>query len=422
MFNLDAKPLHCEHTNSFKPFLFSHSMSDFIREDKAATILSKIQGSFPKVKLHFSGSTPPEIFVGRVNYPNVFSGILAPDYKGDTTVLASPEEWVKQNLSIEQVLSHRGSMVYGRQVTNIKANKSLSAVTQQLALASKPVSTEFFLKKQPTLQYTSSSVMSIMANPAPIERVILEENPFIEKKVDYLSTDYDVKATTALKELYSSNIQISHLQKLFSAGLLGIKPQRKLVPTKWGITAVDDTLSKYLLEKIKTYKEISEILLFSDNYAGNYYHILLLPGEFKFEVMEEAVPSISNLTKENLMQQDIGFWQDYEGFFGRKDYASSVTGAYYANRLSICEYLEKIKRQATIIVFRETTEEYYAPLGVGILREVTRKAMQGLPEKANSLDSALKIIDSRIKVPIEKFKKISWIILNYKKQKRLNEF
>jgi len=397
-------------------------MSDFIREDKAATILSKIQGSFPKVKLHFSGSTPPEIFVGRVNYPNVFSGILSPDYKGDTTVLASPEEWVKKNLSIEQVLSYRGSMVYGRQVTNIKANKSLSNVTQQLALASKPVSTEFFLKRQPTLQYTSSSVMSIMANPAPIEKVILEENPFVEKKVDYLTADYDVKATTALKELYSSNIQVSHLQKLFSAGLLGVKPQRKLVPTKWGITAVDDTLSKYLLAKIKTYKEISEILLFTDNYAGNYYNILLLPGEFKFEVMEEAVPTISNPTKENLMQQDIGFWQDYEGFFGRKEYASSVTGAYYSNRLAICEYLEKIKRQANIIVFRETTDEYYAPLGVGILREVTRKAMQGLPVKVDSLASALKIIDSRIKVPIEKFSKLSWIILNYKKQKRLTEF
>lgn len=397
-------------------------MSDFIREDKAATILSKIQGSFPKVKLHFSGSTPPEIFVGRVNYPNVFSGILSPDYKGDTTVLASPEEWVKKNLSIEQVLSYRGSMVYGRQITNIKANKSLSNVTQQLALASKPVSTEFFLKRQPTLQYTSSSVMSIMANPAPIERVLLEENPFIEKKVDYLTADYDVKATTALKELYSSNIQVSHLQKLFSAGLLGVKPQRKLVPTKWGITAVDDTLSKYLLAKIKTYKEISEILLFTDNYAGNYYNILLLPGEFKFEVMEEAVPNILNPTKENLMQQDIGFWQDYEGFFGRKEYASSVTGAYYANRLGICEYLEKIKRQANIIVFRETTDEYYAPLGVGILREVTRKAMQGLPVKVDSLASALKIIDSRIKVPIEKFSKLSWIILNYKKQKRLTGF
>lgn len=397
-------------------------MGDFIRDDKAAVILSKIQGSFPKVKLHFSGSTPPEIFVGRMNYPNVFSGILAPDYKGDTTVLSSPEEWVKQNLPIETVLAHRGSMVYGRQMTNVKLNKSLSDVTQQLALSSKPVATEFFLKRQPTLQYTSSKVMSIMANPAPIERVILEENPFVEKKVDYISSDYDVKATTALKELYSSNIKVSHLQKLFSAGLLGVKTQRKLVPTKWGITAVDDTISKILLKKIKLYKEISEILLFSDNYAGNYYNIILLPGEFKFEVIEESIPEIVDKSKQSLMNHEIGFWQDYEGFFGRKNYASSVTGAYYANRLAICEYLEKIKRQATILVLRETSEEYYAPLGVGILREVTRRAMNQNPEKPESIGETLKIIDSRIKVPIEKFAKISWILANYKKQKKITDF
>jgi len=261
-----------------------------------------------------------------------------------------------------------------------------------------------------------------MANPAPIQKVLLEENPYVDKKVDYLTTDYDVKSTTALKELYSSNIKVSHLQKLFSAGLLGVKPQRKLVPTKWGITAVDDTLSKFLLEKIKNYKEISEILLFSDNYTGNYYNILLLPGEFKFEVIEESISEIENQSKQNLMQQDIGFWQDYEGFFPRKNYASSVTGAYYANRLAVCEFLEKIKRQATIIVFRETTSEYYAPLGVGILREVTRKAMQNQPEKPESLQHALKIIDSRIKVPIEKLTKISWVLSNYGKQKRITDF
>lgn len=396
-------------------------MSDFIRKDKAEVIMEKLKTNFPKPKLHFSGSTPPEIFVGRMNYPNVFSGILSPDFKGDTSVMASPEEWVKNNLSIEQVLTHRGQMIYGRQLTNIKLQKSLSSVTQDLALSSRPVSTEFFLKKLPIQQYTSSKILSIMANPAPIDKVLLEENPFVERKVDYLVSDYDVKATTAMKELYRSNIKISHMQKLLSVGLLGVKTQRKLVPTRWSITAVDDMISKDIMKNIKTYKEIDEIFLFSDNYNGNHYNILLLPGEFKFEVIEAAVPHIDNLSKENLSAHQIGFWKDFEGFFGRKSYAESVTGAYYANRLAICEYLEKIKRQATILVLRETTEEYYAPLGVGILRELTRRAMQS-PEKQESISEALKIIDSKIKIPIKKFEEISWILSNYKKQKRLSEF
>ncbi len=380
-----------------------------IRKDKAETILSQLVKSFPKVKLHFSGSTPPEVFVGRVNYPNVFSGILSPAFKGDTAEMSSPEKWVEKNLSIEEVLAFRGQMVYGRQVTNIKASKSLQNVTQELALSSRSVSTEFFLKKQPTMSYTSSKILPMMANPAPIDRVILEENPFVEKKVDYIVADYDVKANTALQELYKSNISVSHLQKLFSVGLLGIKASRKLVPTKWSITAIDDSLSKSLLEKIRTYKELEEIRIFSDEYNGNLYEIIFLPGEFKLEVIEI-----------NINEQ--GVWRDYEGFFGRKNYASSVTGAYYANRLAICEYLEKIKRQATVLVLRQISEDYYAPLGVGILRELMRRELQKEFIKVNSIREALESSATRLKIPIERYTDISWLVANYGKQKRLFEF
>jgi hypothetical protein len=305
-------------------------------------------------------------------------------------------------------------MIYGRQITNVKMQKSLNSVTQELALSSKPVSTEFFLKRLPTFEFTSSRVLSIMANPAPIDKVLLEENPKVEQKVDHVVSDYDVKAVDAMKELYKSNIKISHLQKLLSVGMLGVKTQRKLVPTKWGITAVDDMISKDLLKKIKTYKEIDEIMVFSDDYNGNYYRILLLPGEFKFEVIEAEVPK--------LPFENIGFWKDYEGIFGRKKYASSVTGAYYANRLAICEYLEKIKRQATILVLREISEEYYAPLGVGILRELTRKAMNSEPKKFSCLQEALNYVGQTLKIPIEKFGEASIILSNYKKQKRLWDF
>ncbi|MBP7708537.1 hypothetical protein KA107_02535 [Candidatus Pacearchaeota archaeon] len=381
-----------------------------IRKDKAETILAQLKNNFPKVKLHFSGSTPPEIFVGRINYPNVFSGILSPTFKGDTSEMSSPEQWVEKNLSIAEVLNFRGQMIYGRQVTNIKASKSLQNVTQELALSSRSVSTEFFLKKQPQLQYTSSNILSIMANPAPIERVILEENPFVEKKVDYIVGDYDVKANTALQELYKAKISVSHLQKLFSVGLLGVKTNRKLVPTKWSITAIDDSISKKLLEKIKLYKEIEEIQIFSDEYNGNHYEIILLPGEFNFEVIE------INVNDQN------GVWRDYEGFFGRKNYASSVTGAYYANRLAICEYLEKFKRQATVLILRQVSEDYYAPLGVGILRELMRRALQKEYQKANLIKEALAFCSTRLRIPIEKYTEISWIVANYGKQKKLFEF
>ena len=84
--------------------------------------------------------------------------------------------------------------------------------------------------------------------------------PKVSKKVDYLTSDYDVKVVDAIKELYQSKTKVDHLQKLLSIGLLGKKIRRRMVPTRWSITATDDTVSKQQLEKIKRKKKIIKIL------------------------------------------------------------------------------------------------------------------------------------------------------------------
>ncbi len=384
---------------------------------KPCEILNRFRENSPKPRLHFSGSSPPEIFVGRIGYPRIFSGILAPTTKGETSQLASPEEWVEKKLTIEQILEMRGQLIYGRSISHIKQNSKIKKITQELAMSSRPVSTEVFLKKKPTLNFHPSKVFSIMTNPAPVKKAILEENPKIEKKVDYIVSDYDVKSVTALKELYKTKILTSHLQKLLSAGLLGIKANRRMVPTRWSITAVDDTLGKQLLEKIRTYPELNNFQLFHYYYNGNHFEILLLPGSWSFEVIE--VSMAGNVW--GGVEKDV-FMQDYEGFFPRKKYAEQVAGGYYADRLGVAEYLEKIKRQATAIVFHEERPEYYAPLGVGIIREAVRQAMQTPPQKPATIQEALSQMALRLKAPISKYKQMSWVLENYGRQKKLKEF
>ena len=112
---------------------------------KPCEILAKFRDKYPKIKLHFSGSSPPEIFVGRANYPNVFSGILSPAEKGNTSILSSCEEWFSNNLTIEQILECRARLIYGRSQSHVKSPRLIS-ITQEIAMSSKPVSTEFFLK------------------------------------------------------------------------------------------------------------------------------------------------------------------------------------------------------------------------------------------------------------------------------------
>jgi len=403
-------------------------------------ILSRFRDKAPRPRLHFSGPSPPEIFVGRIGYPFVNSGILAPsehpqdkENKEKASQLSSPEEWIEQDLNIEQILNMRGQLIYGRGQSHIKSHQptSLKKVTQELALSSKPVSTEVFLKKLPTVTFTASKLFQIITNPAPLKKAILEENPKVHKKVDYLTSDYDVKASTALTELYSvqtttqTRITTTHLQKLLSAGLLGTKNKRRMVPTRWSITAVDDTLGKQLLEKVRYYPELNQIQLFHHDYNGNHFEALLLPGNWSFEVIEVSMEG--STWSDTIHAQGNVFMQDYESFFKRKTYASNVVGAYYADRLAVCEYLNKIKRQATVFLCHEERPEYYAPLGVGIIRESLRKMFANLTKTTSqefpeSIQEALITMGQRLHAPIQRYKNMSWILENYGKQKKLGEF
>jgi len=381
-----------------------------------------------KLVTHFSGKSAPELFVGRIGYPYVNSGILAPQDNDNISNFATAEEWSSNNFSVANVLRLRGQLIYGRAKTNIKSNDRLKQVTQELALSSKPVSTEFFLKKKPTLEFTPDSVFRPMTNPAPIKKVILEENVKVSKKVDYLTSDYDVKATTALQELYQSKTKVDHLQKLLSIGLLGKKIRRRMVPTRWSITATDDTISKQHLERIRYFPEINKITLFSGNFVGNYIEALLLPGKFAFEALEAWIagsiytPDETNNQQPTTNNQTFTFAQDYESFRGRKTYATNVTGGYYAMRLPLTEYLTKINRQATVLIFREIRPEYYAPLGVGIVRETTRRAFNNKPKYFDTIEDAIKNMQTRIQLPMEQIKQKSWLLNEYGKQKTIFDF
>lgn len=362
---------------------------------------------------NFSGSTPPEIFVGSWNYPNVYTGILAPQETGDTSIMSSPELWHKNKLQIADIVKYRNQLIYGRTQSNIKKleTKFLS-VMKEVAMTHKSVATEFHLKKPVTTNKEQDDRSPLITKAADINKVELQENAVVLPKVDSLVNDKETKSTTAIQELHKAKTETSTIIKILSAGLLGLKKNRRLVPTRWAITAVDDALSKNQLEKIKQYQEISEYFVFHAEYLGNHYEFLLIPDTFAFEVIEISI--------KNPYNQAV--WQDYETIFKRKKYADSVTGAYYANRIALTEYLESIKRQATCIVMREIRPQYYAPCGVGILREASREAFRSKPEKFSTLSSALKSIQTRLKQPVSNYTSKSVILKMKKAQTKISNF
>ncbi len=365
----------------------------------------------PKSITEFSGSSPPEIFVGRWNYPNIYTGILAPQEYGDTQIMSSPELWHKNKLPISNIMSFRNKLIYGRTQSNIKKIPAkFKSAFSEIAMTHSSTATEFKLAKPVKAEKHPDSRVPLISRAAQVSSVKLQENTKIQAKVDYLVNDTDAKSVVAIQELHKSNIPVSNIIKLLSAGLLGMKKNRRLVPTRWSITAVDDTISKNKLEKVKQFPEISEFQVFSSEYIGNHYEFLLLPDKYSFEVIEIS------------LKAGAGVWKDFESFFPRKKYADSVTGAYYANRLALVEYLEKIKRQAQCLVIREILPEYYAPCGVGILRETSRAAFTKQPKKFPSLAEALKDIQSRLKQPITNYTSRSELLKNFGAQTKLTRF
>jgi len=315
-------------------------------------------------------ATAPGVFVGRYSYPDINVGIISPpEQVKDAEIYESPKEWVTRELNIPEIVDFRSVLINSKFQTNIKQKTQMLSMSQEVAMASKPVDLEFNLIKKPFYFYKTSNIESPMGATASLKKVSITENIKIDRRVDYIVNDVDLKSVYGLKDLYDRGYDENFLTKLLSVGNLGLKKDRKLVPTRWSITAVDDTLGKKMIEEIKDYKE-SDFKLFFGGTFGNYYLVMLFPRVWSYELFEMYMPKGLLNPSAN-----IEVMTDHEFYDGRKKYAENCVGGYYACRLSILEKLREMKRQAMVVVLRFITDEYTTPLGVWVCRESTRKAL-----------------------------------------------
>jgi len=361
----------------------------------------------------FSGKSPPSIFVSSVSYPITNVGILAPpDSNKDTSILDFPEMWYKNNLNAFEIVELRSRLIYSRSKANVRSSSKIIDIMQELAPSKKPVELDIELKKSPRFKFAFDRFFRPIGNPAPISNVAIKENPKIERKVDHIISDTDLKAEEASLLLYRKGIPISRIQKIFSVGLLGYPTGRRLVPTRWSITAVDSILSENNIREIKNFETIDKPMLFRNSYLGNTFFILLIPDNWQYEVLESFM-------KNNRI---IETWHDYEFYLPRKTYAENVAGGYYAARLGVTEYLVKIKRQASVFILRTIRSESSMPLGVWKVRETVRDAFNKKPVVFESLNEAIAFISFKSRIDQKIIFSKSMILKNVKKQKKIMNF
>lgn len=330
--------------------------------------------SRPMPKSRFSG-TAPNLLIGAYGYPNVTVGALIDEDK--KTQLDNPKILAKTNNDINNILSQRQSLINSQAKIDVKAvrQSKFSIQTQDIAKSLRPVDSEVELTKPLTASMKFYEQAMPHGPSAELKKLDLTSNPLIPKKIENITGDTDVLANTAMSELQSKGYDEYYLTRLLSAGTLG--RQRKIVPTKWAITAVDDTYGNKLREEIIDNKE-SDLKIYKGDYLGNYYIIVIQPGEWSFELLEMALPDSEY---NDLNVTTIGI--DYEFTQGRKKYAENTTGGYYAARLPVLEYFKKNKLQGRVSVFRFITKEYTVPLGVWVVREGVRNSLTNLLQKEN---------------------------------------
>src|SRR3989344_2515504 len=291
----------------------------------------KINTSF---KTDFQGSSPAP-FIGRFGYPHVNIGILSPQFSGDTSHYDSPRLWSKDNAAIGNIASMRYGLVNSRSQASVKdiqkGNRFLNIV-QEVGMAKNTVEVEVNLKQAPQLQFKPEKEIIPFGPQAAIRNARITANPTVDSRVERVVSDTDLKAAPAIISLYQKGFEESSLNKLLSVGGVGLKQNRKLTPTRWSITAVDDTVGKQLIKEIKDLP-VGEYRAYFGGGWGNYYLLLFFPEIWSYELFETYLASPVNPWSKN----GYIYSNDYEGHEGRKTYAEETAGGYYACRLPVLE-------------------------------------------------------------------------------------
>lgn len=371
-----------------------------ISEEEARQKLEKVMMPSQERKKNFHGASPPSVFIGSHNYPKVNTGILSPQHVGSSEMMDSPDNWCSENYSIEKIASLRTSLVNSKKQLKVQNTDNFVDNTREIAMASDPVDIEVELDKKPGASISGGRVKPVSAS-GDIKELLLGENPSVEKQVEKKFYDTDVKAETAVNELTDKGVDVYKIQQSLSTGMLGQEDSRKLVPTRWGITASDDMVSKEIRSQVKKYQELGEIRYFNNEYVGNDFHIFLIPGRWEYELIELKRPgSVWNAAENTYIAQN------YEPFQGRTSYAEQTAGAFYAARLGALEYLNSINRQAKVMIIRDVSPEYWAPLGVWVIRETVRNGFDQYRE-IDSFQRVKKMVGSEFKFLYHRLKQKS---------------
>ncbi|MFY9798422.1 MAG: hypothetical protein WB988_19075 [Candidatus Nitrosopolaris sp.] len=389
-----------------------------IKEQLEKNWIKFLNDNSPKLSLRtLSGATPPSVFVGRYGYPKVKVGPMVPPLHGDTTILDKPEMWLGK--SIEEIVNYRFSLVRGVSNIDIRSpsGKYVESL-QELAMTSKSVESELTFEKTPIADIEQEKGLGLDTNSAPFGPVAplktfkTSSSISVDQRLENVFYDKDLRAAEGIINLYKGGVEVSRIHRVLSMGMLGFQKNRRLVPTRWSISATDDIISTSLIKEIETFPTIDFFNVHKHIHLGNYYSVILIPDDiWSFEMQEAWYDNNGNL----------GVGIDFENANGL-DHYPSIAGAYFAARLGVTEHLLKRRHKAAALILREIRPEYVMPLGVWQIREGIRKALDREGNQFENFQNALSFACVNLSVSKSEWIRNSRIYKNMREQMRITDF
>lgn len=355
-------------------------------------ITSQLNMPSVRVGKELEGSSPPSVFVGSWNYPKVYAGPMITPIVGDTRVMDAPESWIPTHTSQEAIIGYRLNLVRGKHLVDVAdLNHRLVHTLQEISLSSSSIESEAVFEGVPRGTSFTGAEHTPYGPSASLEKVEIG-NVQWQHDLEKVYYDTDLKAQEAILNLHQKDLPFSSIQKAFSVGTMGTARGRKLVPTRWSITACDSAIASSLLKQVKNYPVLDTYQVREFSSLNNHYAVILVPTSWQYEWTEAFLHILGN---------EEMIFSDHEGMRGKREY-SSVGGCYYSCKMAILEALHREKKQAGVIVLREAGSDYI-PLGVFNVRENVRSAMLQTPKEYEDLQTALQSTQSGFSLSLTHF-------------------
>ena len=362
------------------------------------------------------GSSPPSVFVGRYGYPKVRLGPMIPPLHGDTTILERTELWAGK--SIEEIANYRLSLVRGTFTLNVHdtSGRYLENM-QELAMSERPAESEATFEKKPFGDVELEKEMRLNTEAAPFGpaaplKTFKASSLSSDPRIEAAHYDTDLKASDAVMEMYRRRVETSSIHRVLSIGMLGLKKNRKLVPTRWSISATDDIISNRIVKENEMNPSLDLFEVTQYSHLANQYSVVLIPDDvWSFEMIESWFTNSGQ----------IATGSDYEDARGL-DHCPTIAGAYFAARLAVTEHLACRRKKAAALVLREIHPEYVMPLGVWQIREGVREALKRPARKFESIEQALSFACAGMSASRQEVAQKSRLWQVFKNQTRITDF